>query len=197
MKGDHNKDAVIFVGNGVTGAIDKMSRILMKSIDKSYKAETTVVFISIYEHNSNIFIWKELGCKIELIPETKNIKKGGIDLDYLEQRLKFYSSSSMQKKYNLLIGSFSAASNVSGIIGPIDEATLLLHQYGALAFWDYATGGPYLDINMTNAENPMLSKDAVFISTHKMLGGPGCPGMFMLLQCTHTKRFISTSCKKL
>ena len=36
--------------------------------------------------------------------------------------------------------------------------------------------GPYLDINMTNKDNPMLSKDAVFISTHKYLAGPGAPG---------------------
>ena len=30
---------------------------------------------------------------------------------------------------------------------------------------------------MTNKTNPKLSKDAVFISTHKYLGGPGAPGM--------------------
>ncbi len=77
----------------------------------------------------------------------------------------------MKNKYNLLIGSFTAASNVSGIIAPINKTTLLLHKYNALSFWDYATAGPYLNVNMTNKQNPMLSKDAVFISTHKYLAG--------------------------
>eukprot|EP01084_Bolivina_argentea_P005131 9697_1 len=78
LNGNVNEDVVIFTGSGVTGAIYKISRILMKSIGKSYKPETTLVFISIYEHNSNIFIWKELGCKIIVIPEDNLI--GGLDL---------------------------------------------------------------------------------------------------------------------
>eukprot|EP01083_Nonionella_stella_P181530 650598_1 len=72
--------------------------------------------------------------------------------------------------YNLFIGSFTAASNASGIIAPIEETTALLHKYGAFSFWDYATAAPYLDVNMSN-------KDAVFISTHKYLAGPGAPGI--------------------
>ena len=191
LKGDHDKDVVIFTGSGVTGAINKISGILMKSIGKSYRPETTVIFISIYEHNSNIYIWKELGCKVIVIPENNyNKKKGGIDLKYLEKQLKFYTTPHMKHKYNLIIGSFTAASNVSGIIAPIDETTLLLHKYGALSFWDYATAGPYLDINMTNKDNPMLSKDAVFISTHKYLAGPGAPGMFINVYWGHSHFII-------
>ena len=178
VKGEKDQDVVLFTGCGVTGAINKMRQILMSSDGKSYKPQSTIVFISIFEHNSNIYIWKELGCKVIVIPEQMdNPKKGGIDLNVLEKQLKFYNTSRMKNKYNLLIGSFTAASNVSGIIAPIDEITLLLHKYGALSFWDYATAGPYLDINMTNKDNPMLSKDAVFISPHKYLAGPGTPGI--------------------
>ena len=75
-----------------------------------------------------------------------------------------------------------------GIIAPIDETTLLLHKYGALSFWDYATAGPYLDVNMTNKENPMLSKDAVFISPHKYLAGPGSPGMLTEIVMCKTRQ---------
>ena len=174
---------MIFCGSGSTGGIHKIANVLMKSIDKAYRPETTIVFISIYEHNSNIFIWKELGCKVIVIPENERDKKqGGMDLKILEEHLKFYSSSHMKQKYNLLIGSFCAASNVSGILASIDETTLLLHRYGALSFWDYATAAPYIHINMTNKQNPLLSKDAVFISTHKYLGGPGSPGMYIYIQ---------------
>ena len=193
LGGDHEEDVVLFTGTDVTDCIYKMSQILMKC--KSYKPETTVVFVSIYEHNSNVFIWKELGCKIIVIPEIN--KKGGIDLKYLEKQLKFHTSSShMKYKYNLLIGSFTAANNVNGIINPIDQTTQLLHKYGALSFWDYDACGYHLDINMTNTNHPMLSKDAIFLSPHKFLGGPGSPGMslvvimsFVLYVSTHSVKY--------
>jgi len=47
-----------------------------------------------------------------------------------------------------VIGSFSAASNVTGIISDVKRVTRLLKKYGALVFWDYATAAPYVDINM-------------------------------------------------
>ena len=47
-----------------------------------------------------------------------------------------------------VIGVFSAASNVSGILSDVDSITICLHQHGALAFWDYATAAPYLHIDM-------------------------------------------------
>ena len=208
LKGDTNKDVVIFCGSGVTGAIYKLANaLLLKSIGRAYRPETTVVFISIYEHNSNIYIWQELGCRIVVINESKNSQHGGIDLNELEEQLRFYTSTHMKMKYNLLIGSFTAASNVSGIIAPIDETTALLHRYNALSFWDYATAGPYLDITMTNKDYPMYNKDAIFLSPHKYLGGPGAPGMFIIcykisemidicLLYTKTKKKRSIMCKK-
>eukprot|EP01083_Nonionella_stella_P293298 997407_1 len=175
LGGDPDEDAVVFTGSGVTGAIYKLSHILMQSVSRAYKPETTIVFVSIYEHNSNLFIWSEQGCKLIVVPEDG--EQGGLDMKYLEKKLKQYSASHMKHKYNLLIGSFTAASNVSGIIAPVEETTALLHKYGAFSFWDYATAGPYLDVNMTNPDAPLLSKDAVFISTHKYLAGPGAPGI--------------------
>jgi len=40
-----------------------------------------------------------------------------------------------------LIGSFSAASNITGI--PVDDVavTVLMHRHGGLAFWDYSAAG--------------------------------------------------------
>eukprot|EP01084_Bolivina_argentea_P165392 287341_1 len=144
IQADHNEDVVLFCGSGSTAAIYKLSRVLLTSFgDKPYTPSKTVVFISVYEHNSNIFIWKELGCNVIVIPENRNYKKGGIDLKILEKHLQFYTSSHMKHKYSLLIGSFTAASNVSGIMAPIEETTVLLHKYNALSFWDFATAGPY------------------------------------------------------
>eukprot|EP01084_Bolivina_argentea_P271098 461161_1 len=178
LKGDIEEDVVVFCGSGVTGCIYKLANIiLVNTVIEQHRPESTVVFVSIYEHNSNLIIWKELGCKLVLINENPDKNKGGIDLNMLEEKLKYYTTDEMKRCYNLLIGSFTAASNVSGIIAPIDETTELLHRYDALSFWDYATAGPYLDINMSNKEHPELSKDAVFLSTHKFLGGPNSPGV--------------------
>ena len=43
-----------------------------------------VVFVSIYEHNSNLLPWRETGARIELIPMTEN---GDFDYEYLECKL--------------------------------------------------------------------------------------------------------------
>jgi selenocysteine lyase/cysteine desulfurase len=76
-----------------------------------------------------------------------------------------------------MIGSFSAASNVTGVLAPIDEIHALLKKHGALSFWDYAGAAPYvaIDMNPSNAKG----KDAVFISPHKLIGGPGTPGVLV------------------
>ena len=48
----------------------------------------------------------------------------------------------------LKIGSFSAASNVTGIVSDTDGIASLLHEHGALSFWDFAACAPYVDIEM-------------------------------------------------
>ena len=45
----------------------------------------------------------------------------------------------------LLIGRFSAASNVTGILTDTSAISALLHSRGALSFWDFAAAGPYVD----------------------------------------------------
>lgn len=66
---------------------------------------------------------------------------GGVDLASLEFELK-----KRQHSGSYLIGSFSAASNVTGIVERVDEVTAMLHVYGALACWDYAAAGPHVEM---------------------------------------------------
>ncbi|CAF4867220.1 unnamed protein product, partial [Rotaria magnacalcarata] len=68
---------------------------------------------------------------------------------------------------------FNAASNVTGIRTDVDSVSTLVHQYDGWIFWDYAAAAPYLKIDMNPSETAY--KDAVFISTHKFVGGPGTP----------------------
>ena len=81
----------------------------------------------------------------------------------------------------LLIGSFSAASNVTGIVSDTYGIAALLHEYGALSLWDFAAAAPYVQIEMSPAGRPPETrKDAVFLSPHKFIGGPGTPGVLVV-----------------
>lgn len=176
-------DKVIFCGSGATAAINKLIDILNlrlpADLNQRYKLqelipvhERPVVFIGPYEHHSNELPWRESIADIEAIPLDE---QGKINTVTLEEKLLRY------KHRPLKIGSFSAASNVTGIKSDVDVISRVLHQYGALAFWDYAAAAPYVGIDMNpECGHGDASKDAVFISPHKFIGGPGTPGILVV-----------------
>jgi selenocysteine lyase/cysteine desulfurase len=128
-----------------------------------------VVFVGPFEHHSNELPWRESLAQVVVIPEDAD---GHVDLAVLADRLDEFADRP------LLIGSFSAASNVTGILTDTDAVTRLLHSRGALAFWDYAAAGPYVAIEM-HPDDPEVAKDAVFLSPHKFIGGPSTPGILV------------------
>jgi len=180
--GDENT-VVIFTGSGSTGAIDKMIGILgiriPAELDDRYRlrdhipaAERPVVFIGPFEHHSNELPWRESIADIVTIPEDAD---GHIDVDRLAEELRRYADRPLK------IGSFSAASNVTGIVSDTHRISDLLHRYGALSFWDFAAAAPYVGIDMYGrcTEHPRAYKDAIFLSPHKFVGGPGTPGVLV------------------
>jgi len=174
-------DKVIFTGSGATAAIDKLIDILnlrlpaeLSARHKLYDqlpADTRpVVFIGPYEHHSNEIPWRESIADVVVIPLAQS---GQLDIAILEQKLIQFADRELK------IGSFSAASNVTGIKTDVDKVAALLHAHGAYSFWDYAAAAPYLAIDM-NPSQPECAKDAVFISPHKFVGGPGTPGILVV-----------------
>jgi selenocysteine lyase/cysteine desulfurase len=171
---------VIFTGSGTTGAIDKLIACLNlrvpADLDDRYgwteaipAEERPVVFIGPYEHHSNELPWRESIADVVVIPESAD---GHIDTDVLRQQLQAHADRPLK------IGSFSAASNVTGILSDTDGISALLHRHGALAFWDYAAAGPYVPISMAGRpDDPLTGKDAIFLSPHKFVGGPGTTGV--------------------
>jgi hypothetical protein len=183
--GADDSDAVIFCGSGATGAInrliDVMNLRLPRNLDARYNLsaqipadERPVVFIGPYEHHSNELPWRESICDVVTISEGQD---GKIDLAQLEVELLRYAARPLK------IGSFSAASNVTGIGTNTRAVSALLHRHGALSFWDFAAAGPYvkIEMNMTDdrEDGHLLYKDAVFLSPHKFIGGPGTPGILV------------------
>ena len=186
------KGRLIAVGAGSTAAIDKCQQILGVQIPPATqhrlsailemhplfpKSASPVVFVGPYEHHSNEVTWRQ---GVAEVHEVGLSEDGGIDLAHLERLLQ-----RPENKGRHLIGSFSAASNVTGRISPVHDIAALLHRYGAIACFDYAASSPYVTIDMcpepTEGANPDedRSLDAIFLSPHKLLGGPGSAGILV------------------
>ena len=77
-----------------------------------------------------------------------------------------------------MVGAFSAMSNVTGIVTDVKQVTRVLKSHGALIMCDYAGGAPYLPIEMGPGTDAEI--DAIVVSPHKFIGGPGASGVLML-----------------
>lgn len=191
--GDSGK--IIFAGSGATGAICTLQKILgvycppatrkniLASIDgKQLDSIKPVVFVGPYEHHSNEIMWRQNFCTVVEIPLDKN---GEIDLIFLENVV-----SSEKYKNRKKIGSFSAASNVSGIRTPVYEVAKILHRHDALACFDFAASAPYVEINMNKDDDSYF--DAICLSPHKFLGGPGAAGLLIFNERIYQKELPPT-----
>ncbi|MBW3552831.1 MAG: aminotransferase class V-fold PLP-dependent enzyme [Gemmatimonadetes bacterium] len=175
-------DVLVFCGSGATAAVDTLIDVLNLCIPSDLSArydlesripdaERPVVFIGPYEHHSNELPWRETIADVVTIRENAD---GRVDLDELEARLEEYSDRPLR------IGSFSAASNVTGVMSDTTPISTLLHRHGALSFWDFAAAAPYVEIAMNGTtDDPLDYKDAAFVSPHKFVGGPGTPGVLL------------------
>lgn len=193
--GGDEETVVIFAGSGSTSAIDKMVGILglriPADLDDRYgfssqipSAERPVVFIGPFEHHSNELPWRESIADVVQIPQDPD---GHIDIAILEAELLRFADR------RLKIGSFSAASNVTGIVSDTRGISALLHAHGALSFWDFAAAAPYIEIEMYQGEPSVAHaageyKDAIFISGHKFIGGPSTPGVLVVRRELLTNR---------
>jgi selenocysteine lyase/cysteine desulfurase len=175
--GGDEETVVIFCGSGSTGAINKMVGILGLRVPADLDdrwgltaaippGQRPVVFIGPYEHHSNELPWRESVADVVVIGEDAD---GHIDLARLDEELARHADRPLR------IGSFSAASNVTGIVSNTAAVSALLHAHGALSFWDFAAAGPYVGIDM--AGDSLSYLDAVFLSPHKFIGGPSTPGV--------------------
>jgi len=183
--GTKDRHAVVFVGSGMTAAVDRLVGILglriPAELDDRYgfraripADERPVVFVGPYEHHSNELPWRESIADVVTIREDQD---GRIDLAHLEQALEAHAGRGP------LIGSFSAASNVTGILSDTRAISIVLHRHGALSLWDFAAAAPYVEIEMDphrpGPEAALDYKDAIFLSPHKLIGGPGTPGVLV------------------
>ena len=163
---------VIPSGYGATGAIKRFQELMGLYIppavckrlgSKPEVEKKPLVIVGPYEHHSNELGFRESICDIHRVPMTKD---GYVDLEDLENTLH-------ANRGREIIGSFCIASNATGIITPYEKISKLLREYGALVCFDAAATSPYMNI-------PSKLFDVMFLSPHKLLGGPGSCGLLVI-----------------
>ncbi len=183
---------LLFCGSGCTAAIKRLQEILGLVVPERFRErviaslapdQRPLVFVGPYEHHSNEVSWRET---IAEVVEIACGPDGGIDLAALRDALGAASATRRP-----LIGSFSAASNVTGAITDTRAVARLLHAHGALAFFDFAAAAPHAAIDLRTGRPD--GYDAVFISAHKLVGGPGTPGLLVFDPAIYRLRAPSTA----
>jgi selenocysteine lyase/cysteine desulfurase len=191
-------DVVLPVGSGSTGAVNRLIGVMglriPSQLEDRYEMSRLipdemrpVVFRSHMEHHSNDITWRET------IAETVYVDfddHGRVSPDELDAQLAKHAHAPVK------IGTFSAASNVTGILNDCHALARVLHRHGALAFFDYAAAGPYIDIDMhprraDGTPDDEAALDAVFLSVHKFLGGPRTPGLLIAHRSLFSNRVPS------
>eukprot|EP00045_Choanoeca_perplexa_P014840 m.177195 g.177195 ORF g.177195 m.177195 type:complete len:1044 (-) comp16813_c0_seq1:606-3737(-) len=126
-----------------------------------------LVLVGPMEHHSNVLIWRESGAEVIEIPADDSLR---IDQSALETLLQTHATR------RLVLGTFNAGSNVTGLREDVAGITRLVHRYHGLVAWDAAAAAPHvaIDLNPNAADE---APDAVFISPHKFPGGPDTPGL--------------------
>jgi selenocysteine lyase/cysteine desulfurase len=183
----NENDILLFTGTGMTSAIAKLQRIIGLKIPEQaknycsfaqgehYKCKNDhnnkrpVVFITHTEHHSNHTSWLETIADVVVLEPYPDLK---VNPDSLRKEIKKY------RDRPLLIGSFSACSNVTGYFPPVYDLAVIMHENNGYCFVDFAASAPYVDIDM-HPENKMHQLDAIFFSPHKFLGGPGSAGVLI------------------
>ena len=179
-------DSLIFTGFGMTAAINKLQRILGIRMPEGCpkgcrEGKRPLVLVTHMEHHSNQITWEECEVDVRIIPRDES--NGLPDLEWMERILRENADRP------LLIGAFTAGSNVTGLLTPLHEMAAMMHRHGGLCFADFAAAAPYIDIDM----HPGLARgkpgspeadegrlDAITFSPHKFLGGPGSSGVLIL-----------------
>lgn len=186
VNADEN-DILIFTGTGMTSAIAKLQRILGLKVPEQAKkycaisvsdtmkctdlhnTNRPVVFLTHTEHHSNHTSWFETLADVVVLEPAADLS---VDPEVLKREIVKY------KDRPLLIGAFSACSNVTGYFPPYYELAKIMHEYNGYCFIDFAASAPYVDIDM-HPDDKLEQLDAIFFSPHKFLGGPGSAGVLI------------------
>lgn len=155
-------------GYGSSSAIKKFQELMGLYLPPRTRARYSIkqganvplVILGPYEHHSNEVSFREAMCDVARVGLDA---RGGLNFKELEQILRLNARRE-------IIGSFSVASNVTGIITDYKKIYELFRAYGGIVALDAATSSGHFNIDANYC-------DAMFLSPHKLLGGVGACGL--------------------
>lgn len=195
-------DVLIFTGSGMTGAVNKLQRILglrMPERIMDYVIKDRLPDINSIGNNAfsihdilDDYLALDENLKpvvfvthmehhsnqttwLETIATVEIInsgENGNVDINHFRTLLTKY-----QHRVNK-IAAITGCSNVTGIQTPYHEIAKIIHEHKGLCFVDFACSAPYVNIDMHPAEEG-THLDAIYFSPHKFLGGPGSAGVLI------------------
>jgi selenocysteine lyase/cysteine desulfurase len=148
-------DALLFCGSGATAAVKLLQEAIgvaappllrAQALARMRAEERWVVFVGPYEHHSNLLSWRQ---SLAEVVEVGAGDDGLVDLAALRRAL-----AAPEHANRPMLGSFSACSNVTGIITDTRAVARVLHQHGAFACFDFAAR--YVDLDYPNATVSLL-----------------------------------------
>ena len=133
-------DALLFCGAGTTAAIRRLQEVIgvvVPTVEMRARVaaqlrpeERWVVFVGPYEHHSNLLSWRR---SLAEVVEIGVDAHGLVDVAALRAAL-----GSPAYAGRPMLGSFSACSNVTGVMTDTRELARVLHDHGAFACFDFA-----------------------------------------------------------
>lgn len=156
-------------GTGTTSAIKHLQQLLGIYLPPNTKKrlnllpdDVPLVIVGPYEHHSNEVSFREALCDVIRVPLKDNV----IDIDILNKIL-------FENQHREIIASFSLVSNVTGVQSDYKTISNLVRQYKGFMCFDCAASSPYINIDS-------CYYDALVMSPHKLLGGPGSCGLLIV-----------------
>ena len=162
MNANSDKDSVIFHGNGTTGVVSLLKHII--------SADRSVFIVGEETHHSLYTPWVDVTDNVLLLPDTPDKHT---QLENILLQIRAVSSEVP------VFGCFAGVSNVTGAVYNVDRLAQILHAHNAHIVVDYASGAPYIEMNMNPVEKGAY-KDVIVFSPHKFLGGVESPGVLVI-----------------
>ncbi|XP_020111476.1 uncharacterized protein LOC109726351 [Ananas comosus] len=133
------EDALVFCGAGASAAVKRLQEVMGIAVPSTVRSrmvqalrdeERWVVFVGPYEHHSNLLSWRQSTAEVVEIGVDG---EGLLDVSALRRELARHGRAGRP-----MIGSFSACSNVTGIVTDTRAVARILHRHGAFACFDFA-----------------------------------------------------------
>ncbi len=126
------------------------------------------IVTSLLEHHSNFIVWirqkNKRGIKLEVVKPKEPIKHGLLDSADFEKVI--------DDRTKLV--TISHASNVLGVITPVEEIVKIAHEHGAYVLVDGAQSVPHMKVDVQR-----IGCDFLVFSGHKMCGPTGSGALYI------------------